>query len=83
MEDIKPQVRGFLKQFFRNYDLSDDTDIFASGHVNSLAAMELVLFVEQTFQITVENDDLSMENFNTIDAITEFIKQKTACQVVA
>lgn len=72
----KEQVRGFLARFFKNYALQDDDHIFSLGFINSLFAMELVLFVEKTFGITVENDDLDMKNFQSVSAIASFVEQK-------
>jgi methoxymalonate biosynthesis acyl carrier protein len=38
--------------------------------------MQLVLFVESEFSITVEDEDLEITNFNTVKAIAEFITRK-------
>ncbi len=76
--DIKTEIRQFLAKFFQNYDLREDEDIFALGFVNSLFAMQLVLFVEQTFHITVENEDLDLANFRTINALNDFVQRKLA-----
>lgn len=76
--DIKAEIRQFLSKFFANYDLRDDEDIFSLGFVNSLFAMQLVLFVEQTFHITVENEDLDLANFRTINALNDFVQRKLA-----
>ncbi len=76
--DIQAEIRQFLARFFKDYDLKDDEDIFSLGFVNSLFAMQLVLFVERTFQITIENQDLDIDNFRTINALTSLIKRKTA-----
>ncbi len=76
--DIKTEIRQFLAKFFQNYNLRDDEDIFALGFVNSLFAMQLVLFVEQTFHITVENEDLDLANFRTINALNDFVQRKLA-----
>ena len=78
MEKNKEKIKAFLSRFFQNHDLKEDEDIFALGFVNSLFAMQLVLFVEQEFKIAVENEDLDLENFKTINAIARFIEHKTA-----
>lgn len=57
-------------------DVKDEDDIFALGYVNSLFALELVTFVESCFAITIENEDLELENFRSVDAITSFIGRK-------
>lgn len=83
MDEIKSKIRTFLAGFITNVTLQDTQDIFALGFVNSLFAMQLVLFVEKEFGITVENEDLNIDNFRSISAITQLIEQKTTGQQVA
>jgi methoxymalonate biosynthesis acyl carrier protein len=40
-----------------------------------------VMFVEKEFDITIENEDLDLKNFNSINAITDLIKRRTAVAV--
>ncbi|MBN3958474.1 acyl carrier protein [Nostoc sp. NMS8] len=81
MSEIQAKIKTFLSKFFGNHDLQPDEDIFALGFVNSMFAMQLVLFVEQEFQIAIENDDLEFENFRTINSIANLITRKTAILV--
>lgn len=74
--EIKEKVRKFMERFFRNKDIADDTDIFEKGFANSLFSMQLVMFVEKEFGIIIENDDLDLENFKSINAISNLIKAK-------
>ena len=78
MNEIQTKIKTFLDKFFGNHDLQLDEDIFANGFVNSMFAMQLVLFVEQEFQISIGNEDLEFENFRTINSITNLIERKTA-----
>jgi methoxymalonate biosynthesis acyl carrier protein len=78
MEHTKAQVREFLSQFFRNHILTDDEDIFSLGFVNSLFAMQLVLFIETELQVVIENEDLDFDNFRTINAIATLVERKNA-----
>ncbi|MEC4812234.1 MAG: acyl carrier protein, partial [Scytonema sp. PMC 1069.18] len=68
MKEIQAKIKEFLSRFFRNHDLQLDEDIFALGFVNSMFAMQLVLFIEQEFKITIDNEDLEFDNFRTINA---------------
>ena len=77
MVDNKARIRTFLARFFQNHELKDDEDIFSLGFVNSMFAMQLVLFVEKEFQITIEDEDLDFENFRTIDALDQLVQRKT------
>lgn len=81
MDEPKQKVKAYFARLFRNTDIQDDTDIFATGFVNSLMAMQLVMFVEKEFGITIENEDLDLKNFNSIDAITGLIKRRATASV--
>ena len=76
MRENKSKIRAFLSKYIRTHDLQDDDDIFAKGFVNSLFAMQLVLFVESEFAIQIENEDLKLDNFRSIDAVNHLIESK-------
>lgn len=73
---VQTKIRNFLAKFFQNLELEDEQDIFALGFVNSLFAMQLVLFVEKEFDLKIENEDLDIDNFRSIQAITDLVKRK-------
>jgi acyl carrier protein len=79
--ETKQQIREFLSRFIRDHQLADDEDIFATGYVNSMFAMQLVQFVETTFGITVESEDLEIDNFRTVDAIAALVERKQGAAV--
>ncbi len=60
--------------------LEVEEDIFARGYVSSLFALSLVVFVEKTFDLTVEPEDLSLDNFRSIGAIERFVASKRGGQ---
>lgn len=78
VKNEKARIREFLLRFMRNDELEDDEDIFAGGYVNSLFAMQLVLFVESEFGIRVERQDLRLDNFNSINALANLVERKAA-----
>jgi methoxymalonate biosynthesis acyl carrier protein len=79
--ETKQQIRDFVSRFFRGHDLGDGEDMFATGFVNSMFAMQLVQFVETTFGITVESEDLEIDNFRSIDAIAALVERKQGAAV--
>lgn len=81
MQDISTKIKAFLARHIQSIDLQDDDDIFALGFVNSLFAMQLVLFVESEFGVAIENEDLDIDNFRSINAIAGLIERKTAARV--
>lgn len=78
MDQTQTQIKEFLSRFFKNHDLQPEEDIFALGFVNSLLAMQLVAFVEKEFGVRVEDEDLDLDNFRTIQAISNLVARKKA-----
>lgn len=74
----REKVRAFVQNFVRGHELQDGEDIFATGFVNSMFAMQLVQFVEGTFGVAVESEDLEIDNFRSVDAITALVERKSA-----
>lgn len=72
----KQKVEDFIKRYITKVNFDEDTDIFGLGVVNSLFAMQLVLFIEQNFDISVENNDIGSEKFNSINSIVAYIKER-------
>ncbi|MES4907291.1 MULTISPECIES: phosphopantetheine-binding protein [unclassified Streptomyces] len=48
-------------------------DLFATGLVSSMFAMELVVHLEQNFQVAVVGADLKLDNFRTVQRMTELV----------
>jgi acyl carrier protein len=76
MDPTQLKIKEFLSRFFKNHDLGPAEDIFALGFVNSLLAMQLVAFVEKEFAIKVEDEDLDLDNFRSIQAISGLVARK-------
>ncbi len=73
---IKETLRGFILSSIALADLADDDDLFESGIVNSLFAVQLMTFIEKTFAIEVAMDDLDIENFKSLNATMAFVLKK-------
>jgi acyl carrier protein len=78
MEEYKTKIKTFLTKYFKSMNFHDDDDIFAMGFVNSMFAMELVMFVENEFEIAIENEDLNIDHFRSVNAIAHLIERKRA-----
>ena len=75
---VKATIKQFLHHHVRGVQLRDADDIFVMGLVSSLFAMQLVEFTETRFGIEIGPDDLQLENFRTINALSALIGRKTA-----
>jgi acyl carrier protein len=82
-QTYKETIRAFLSQHIRDNSFQDDDDLFGKGYLNSLFAMEMVLFVEKEFALTIENTDLDPDNFRSVNALAAFVEQKTGAGEVA
>ncbi|MDV3347335.1 acyl carrier protein [Leptolyngbyaceae cyanobacterium CCMR0082] len=78
MKEIKEKIYSFLSGHFSDYQLKEDEDIFATGFINSMFAMQLVLFIEKEFQLTIRDEELDFENFRTVNAMTRLIENKVS-----
>jgi acyl carrier protein len=83
MDPVKEKVREFLSRYIPTRGLADGDDIFATGVVNSMLAMQLVMYVEKEFGVAIEPDDLELEYFESINAIADLVRRKTASQATA
>jgi methoxymalonate biosynthesis acyl carrier protein len=70
---VGEQIIAFIKGRFPQAEIDPDQDVFSLGYVNSLFAMELVMFIEKTFGISVPNEELRIDNFRTVTAMTELV----------
>ncbi len=72
----KATIRNFILDSINIPNLNDDDNLFESGIVNSLFAVQLMTFLEKSFNIEVTMDDLSMDNFESINATSTFVQKK-------
>jgi len=77
-ESCITKIRDFMLASLQQREIGTDDDIFSSGIANSLFAIQLVDFVERSFGITIEPDDLELDNFRTIERIAALIERKQA-----
>ncbi len=76
--DMEAKVKSFLSRYINLDDLENDTNFFQLGMVNSLFSMQLVMFLESNIGIELNNDDIKMDNFKSVNAIVKLIKDKKA-----
>jgi acyl carrier protein len=65
----------------RNGPVQDTTlDLMGARVVDSMGMLELVVWIEQTFGVRVQNDDLSAANFRSVDTMAAYIRRSLAAQ---
>ncbi|GAB1405865.1 MAG: acyl carrier protein [Lentimicrobiaceae bacterium] len=81
MSDIT-QIKGQLKQFISETSfvpvekINDDTLIFVEGIFDSMGFLSLINFVEDHFKIKAADSELLEANFESVEAIANFIQSK-------
>jgi methoxymalonate biosynthesis acyl carrier protein len=75
-EAVRASVREDLTFFLCQHtkkDVTADVDLFAAGLVSSLFALELVVHLESTYAIAVPPEELKLDNFRTVTAMSELV----------
>ena len=80
MFDQKDKLLDFIGRYLDLKKIEDTTDFISEGLVNSLFAMQLIMFLEERFQIVITNEDMQADNFSSIRALEQFIIKKTECK---
>jgi acyl carrier protein len=57
-------------------DLQDDTSFMESGLLDSTGILELVTFLESTYSIKVQDQDMVPENLDSINRVAAFLARK-------
>lgn len=71
--DTKERIFQFFVEKKKADGLTYDTELLKSKHINSLFALQIVMFVEKEFQVKLTRKEISMENFHLINAIAALV----------
>ena len=79
---VLEQVRQFVTESFLyrhpGLELADDANLLELGIIDSLGVVELVTEVEQQFEISVTDVDVTEENFGSIASVADYVRRRTA-----
>ena len=67
-------INNFM--FGQGNSLENDTDFFEKGIIDSTGTLELVSFIEETYNVSVLDNELIRENFSSLTKVNEYIKNK-------
>ena len=80
MEKIKTKIRSFIIDNFLFGDdngLKEETSFLDEGIIDSTGVLELVTFLEDEFEIEVEDEELIPENLDSINNIAVYLEGKS------
>jgi acyl carrier protein len=77
--EVKEALRKFIFDVFYLADpeqVTDDTMLIREGIVDSTGILDIILFIESDFAITVTDVETTPENFDTINRIAAYVERK-------
>lgn len=78
-KNIQKTFRNFIIENFlfeEDDNLKKDTSFLENGIIDSTGVLELVMFIEETYGISVEDDEIVPENLDSISKIAEYVQRK-------
>ena len=78
LTEIKDKVRVYIheKVYTEKDKVNDETLVFVEGYIDSMGFMDIIVFLEEEFSISTGDADLLEENFESINAISDFTMRK-------
>jgi acyl carrier protein len=76
---LRKQIRDFVTTNFYVADpktLEDSTSLLDHGIIDSTGVLEVIMFVETAFGVTVEDAEMLPENLDSIERIAAFVERK-------
>ncbi len=78
--NIKEKVIEFVTDNFlkgeKSKSIVDDDSFIETGIIDSVGVMELVAFLETTFDLRVEDEEIIPENLDSINKIVVYVQSK-------
>jgi acyl carrier protein len=77
-EEIGLKIKSFIQEnfIFNGQDIDSKESLLGSGTIDSTGILEVISFLEQTFEVQFEDKELVAENFDSIAKIESFMFQK-------
>jgi acyl carrier protein len=81
MEQIEHQIATFIASkilFSKNgYNHPYEASFLEEGIVDSTSVLELVMYTEKNFGITVDDSEITPDNFDSVKKLADFVRSKT------
>ena len=79
MESMEQRVREFISTTFpvdAGEELDTQQNLLDAGVVDSIGVLTIVTWIEETFEVTVEDEDVLPENLGSIAGIVAYVTRK-------
>jgi acyl carrier protein len=77
----KAILSDYIKQEFlrdNNADLGADQDLISSGIIDSIGILQLVAFIDERFGISVPDEDVVFEHFQSVESLSDYLEEKNS-----
>jgi acyl carrier protein len=77
--DLKANVRSFIVENFlfgEANGLANDTSFLEEGIIDSTGVLELIEFLESSFDVQLDDDEIIPENLDSIEHVANFLQRK-------
>jgi acyl carrier protein len=83
--EIETKIKQFIAQNLLfsedGFPYDDDASFLHEGIIDSLGVMELVTFVSTTFGVTVDPQEITPDNFDSVRKLATYVLQKTGGEI--
>jgi acyl carrier protein len=76
MDKIKVKIRAYIIENFlfgEDNNLKEDTSFLEEGIIDSTGVLELIEFLEEEFDIAIDDEDMIPENLDSLNNLEQFI----------
>ncbi len=76
---IANTLRGFIAENYllgRNFAFADDDSFLEHSIIDSIGILQLVTYLQETYGITVQDNELLPENLDSVNAVTAYLCRK-------
>lgn len=79
MPEVEAAIRNYIAEnilFTHVYPHADDTSFLNEGVIDSMNVLELVAFVEEHFHVSVKDEDIVPDNFDSVSRLAAFVRSR-------
>lgn len=79
MAEIKANIKEYILEEFvpdGDIEVEDNTNLLEEEVVDSLGIFTLVSFIENKFSVSIDAEEVNLDNFETLESITKLVESK-------
>jgi D-alanine--poly(phosphoribitol) ligase subunit 2 len=75
MNEIISELKNYFSEIYKG-EIKNNSNLFEQGILDSMGIMKLIAFIEEKFKITADAEEITEDNFSTINSIVKLISGK-------